>query len=380
MHAVSQRSDGYIDARASEEVERGDCFDLFKTFRQDCENRGHGVSLQGMDVTAHGNLLGKRLVIFGCGYVGATLAEQALARGVRVTALTRNRDKTVVLRACGIEVVQAELASDDWHAQIAGGAEFVLNCVSSGGGGLDHYRRSYVEGMRSILRWARRAPVGTMVFTSSTSVYPQAGGVRVDETSSTEGASESARVLLEAERLLRETTERGEGTPPTSTSVCQRWFILRLAGIYGPARHHLLDQLLRGEKTIAGRGDHRLNLAHRDDIAAAIWAALTVPPEVANEIFNVADGHPARKAEIMAWLAVRLGRPVPHFTGEAGRSRRVATPDRLIGNARAMARLGWHPRYPDFQAGYDDILQGISGECCRKNVELRKSGKIERTE
>src|ERR1700710_2122377 len=94
---------------------------------------------------------GKRLVIFGCGYVGSAAAYAAVAAGARVEALTRNVEKAAALRAKGLsKVVVAELSSSDWHAQINGGADFVLNCVSSGGG-TDGYQRSYLAGMTSIL-------------------------------------------------------------------------------------------------------------------------------------------------------------------------------------------------------------------------------------
>lgn len=309
-----------------------------------------------MDAAAHGNLLKKRLVIFGCGYVGSALAEEAQARGLQVTALTRNHGRALALRAQGVEVVVAELAGVDWHAQIPDGAEWVVNCVSSGGGGVDNYRRSYVDGMRSILEWAKGAPVGTLVFTSSTSVYPQDGGVWVDETCSTKGATELPQVLVEAEELLRETSARAGSDASSVAAVCQRWFILRLAGIYGPGRHHLLDQMRRGETQIAGRGDHRLNLAHRDDIVAAIWAVLEAPASVANEVFNIADGNPATKAEISAWLAGCFGCASPSFSNEAVRGRRAVTPDRMISSAKLSARLGWSPRHPDFRHGYAALL------------------------
>ena len=122
----------------------------------------------------------KHLVVFGAGYVGVEVARQAITRGLRVTALTRNAIKATALRALGVEVIVADLAEGGWyvHPALAGGADFVLNCVSSGGGGIDGYRRSYVDGMRSVLAWVYRVPVGTLVYTSSTSVYPQDGGVR----------------------------------------------------------------------------------------------------------------------------------------------------------------------------------------------------------
>lgn len=297
-----------------------------------------------MNADADGNFSRKRLVIFGCGYVGAEVARQAVARGLRVVALTRNEAKAAALRADGIETVVADLAGDAWHARIAGGADFVLNCVSSGGGGTEGYRRSYVEGMASVLAWARaRGAAGTLIYTGSTSVYPQDGGVRVDENASTEGAAERANILLEAEALLR-----------TGTGACARWFVLRLAGIYGPERHHLIDQLRAGE--VAGRGDHRLNLVHRDDIVSAVWALFGARPEVANEIFNVADDGAAPKAEIATWLAIRLGLPVPRFTGEPAVGRRMVTPDRVIANGKLKAAVGWRPRYPGFREGYEKIL------------------------
>src|SRR5437868_6697375 len=96
---------------------------------------------------AHGNISGKRLVIFGCGYVGSEVARQGIRRGLQVTALTRNEAKASLLREAGATVVLADLASGDWHREIAGGADLVLNCVSSGGGGIEGYRKSYLGGM-----------------------------------------------------------------------------------------------------------------------------------------------------------------------------------------------------------------------------------------
>ncbi len=283
-------------------------------------------------------------MVFGCGYVGAEAARQAVARGARVTALTRNDAKADALRAGGVEVVVADLASGDWHGRVAGGADWVLNCVSSGGGGLEGYRQSYVAGMGSVLAWAKaRGPVGTIVYTGSTSVYPQGGGVVVAETAPTDGGGERPRILLEAEDLLR-----------GNDGATARWFVLRLAGIYGPGRHHLLEQLRAGE--VAGRGDYRLNLIYRDDVVAGIWAAFGAEADVPNGIFNLADDGAATKAAMVGWLAARLGVPEPRFTGEPVSARRAVTPDRVIANAKAKAVLGWRPAFPSFREGYEKIL------------------------
>jgi nucleoside-diphosphate-sugar epimerase len=296
------------------------------------------------------NLSGQRLVVFGCGYVGGEVARLALELGWEVTALTRNADKAELLRLQGVKVIVVELSSDVWHSQIPAGANYVLNSVSSGGGGLADYRRSYVDGMQSILRWARRGPAGTIVYTSSTSVYPQGDGAMVDEMAPTDGAGETGRVLRESEILLQ--TNRGR----ESTAACARWFILRLAGIYGPGRHRLLDQLRSGATELAGRGEQRLNLIHRDDAAAAILAALRAPAAVADEIFNLADDAPVAKAEVVRWLADTLRIPVPSFVSGKVPRRRTAVPDRVISAGKIKRVLGWAPQLADFRAGYEKIL------------------------
>lgn len=296
-----------------------------------------------MSAFAHGKFRGKRLVVFGCGYLGTEVARRAIADGVVVTALTRNEAKAIALRESGVDAVVGDLAAAAWHKRIPPGPELVLNCVSSGGGGLEGYRHSYVDGMASLLAWAARGGgVGTLVYTSSTSVYPQNGGGVVRETDAT-GGEERAQLLVDTEAQLR-----------AARGVAERWFILRLAGLYGPGRHHLLAQVRTGE--VSGRGEHRLNLAHRDDCVAAIEACFAAPSAVADEILNVADDGPAPKAEVVNWLAAHLGEPPPRFTGAPAGARRAVTPDRVISNAKLKTLLGWRPRYPTFREGYESLL------------------------
>ncbi len=287
---------------------------------------------------------GKRLVIFGCGYLGTAVAHWALKAGLQVSALTRNPVTAGHLAGLGVKPVVADLANDDWHSQVPAKPDFVLNCVSSGGGGVEGYRRSYVAGMNSIVAWAKKhGPVGTLVYTGSTSVYPQDGGVIVDETAPIGGDAERPQLLRQVEATVSDTPD-----------AWQRWFILRLAGIYGPERSYLLEQVRRGE--VAGNGDHHLNLIHRDDAVTAVVACFAAPTSVVSQIFNVADNGAAPKREVVAWMASALGLPNPSFTGEPAAGRRVITPDRIISNTKCQEVLGWRPRYSTFREGYASLL------------------------
>ena len=172
-------------------------------------------------------------------------------------------------------------------------------------------------------------------------------------------ATDQAQILIDTEARVQ-----------SNPGAWRRWFVLRLAGIYGPGRHHLLEQVRAGE--VAGTGEHHLNLIHRDDVVSAIAACITAAPDAGNEILNVADDGRARKDEVVHWLAHQLaenaatglsavmyahqlGLPAPRFTGRII-GRRAATPDRVIANDRLKARLGWRPRYPTFRDGYANLL------------------------
>lgn len=292
--------------------------------------------------------LPESLMIFGCGYVGTALAQICLAAGVRVGALTRNPEKAERLRALGVqEVVVADLDSSTWHSQLTGHYAAVVNCVSSAGGGVAGYRKSYLDGQASILKWAQGQSIECYLYTSSTSVYPQDGGVAVDETADTSGAPETGKVIVESEALI------------ASAEHLNRWYVLRLAGIYGPGRHYLLDLLKAGAESIPGSGDITLNLIHREDIVAALCVAMCAK-ETPSGIYNVADDAPSTKAAVVQWLAVELGVPEPSFD-PGNVSPRLARrggrmPDRKILNSKAKALLGWSPQYPSFKEGYRELI------------------------
>jgi len=287
--------------------------------------------------------LPESVFIFGCGYVGTALAEYLIEQGVRVGALTRNVEKAARLRELGpVEVIEAQLDSSTWHAQVRGQYEAVVNCVSSAGGGLDGYRKSYVDGQCSILEWAKSQTIRTYVYTSSTSVYPQDGGVTVDESADTSAAPPTGQVLLQSEAMLADAEQM------------DRWFVLRLAGIYGQGRHFLLNQLREANGEIPGSGEYAMNMIHLEDIVSAISAALS--GEAASGIYNIVDDAPVTKSEVLTWLAEAMGLPVPAFNpdkvSERLKRRGGRMPHRYVSNAKARAQLGWQPKYPSYRDGY----------------------------
>lgn len=281
-----------------------------------------------------------RVLIIGCGYVGLPLGV-ALARhghsvyGVRRTAITAD-----ALQAVGITPVAADITRREELNRIPGPFDWVVNCVSSSHGGMEEYRRVYLEGTRHVLDWLSAAPPRKFVYTSSTGVYGQDDGSVVTETSPTEPRVETARVLLETEKLLL-ATARQTGFPAA---------ILRVAGIYGPERGYWLRQILAGEACIEGTGARHLNMIHRDDVVGVIIRALSEGR--AGEIYNAVDDEPVTQLEFIRRLAEALGKPLPPSAPADAPARKRGVTNKRVSNAKLKSELGYALKYPTFREGY----------------------------
>lgn len=287
--------------------------------------------------------LKSRIVIFGCGYVGGELAHSCLERGWQVTALTRNKNKADSLLKSGVDTVVADLHGTDWHKKISTEQDYLVNCVGAAEPSINGYINSYRMGMKSILKWTEQAnsSFDTLLFTSSTSVYPQTDGSFVSEESNHMGISERGKVLLDAEDLCRK----------ASVARFKRRFVLRFAGLYGPGRHLLINQIMAGKK-IRGSGKRILNLLHQKDAVDAILACLDSDNPEISGTYNVADDRHASRAEIVEWVAKRLDLKNPGFV----EIEQPGHPDRRVVSENIREIFNWKPKFPGFEVGYEDLL------------------------
>lgn len=286
-------------------------------------------------------LVNNTLTILGCGYLGTALADHCIRGGWNVSALTRNVETAKNLRGLGVSnVIVANLQDDDWHSQLDPNQDFVVNCVGASSPDNQGYISSYIEGQDSAMKWLDKGKVGSFVFTSSISVYPQTEKRFVDETASCSGVSEKGGLLLAAEQKC---------FPPVSS--VNRSFILRLAGLYGPDRHLLIDKV-KNNQEFQGNADRILNLIHRDDAVKAILNCLEADESNIGRIYNVSDGSHSTRGQIVSWLADKLQVAAPNFKEDD----EEGTPNRKVSNNRILDELSWSPQFTNFQIGYDSIL------------------------
>lgn len=282
------------------------------------------------------------LTILGCGYVGTALAKSALEKKWTVSALTRNEETGKILEKLGVQnVVLAELGSSAWHSHIDPVQDFVVNCVGAFSPSLEGYVTSYLDGQKSAMGWLARGKVKSYLFTSSCSVYPQTGRKLVDEKASCAGVSERGGLLLAAE---------AQSFP--APAVIDRSFVLRLGGIYGPGRHLLVNKVRQGIE-LNGNAERILNLIHRDDAVSGIIACLLADKKNLGRIYNLTDGNPSSRGQIIDWLADKLNVPAPSFSQDDTDE----TPNRKISCQRIMEELNWSPQFPSYIQGYESLLE-----------------------
>ena len=282
-----------------------------------------------------------RVLIVGCGYVGLPLGAELAKLGHEVFGLRRSPSADAELKAAGISPLHADVTKPETLAALPRDFDWVVNCAASGGGGPEEYRQLYLRGNQNLIEWLAPAPPQKFVYTSSTGVYGQNDGSLIKESSPTEPATETAQVLVATEKLLLDAAQ-------------QRKFpamILRVAGIYGPERGHLLKQYLKDEARLEGRGERHLNMIHRDDLIGVIIAALQSGR--AGEIYNAVDDEPVSQFHFFEWLAGTLDKPLPlSVPADADAARKRGVTNKKVSNRKLKMELGYQFKYPNFRQGY----------------------------
>jgi nucleoside-diphosphate-sugar epimerase len=275
------------------------------------------------------------VLIAGCGYVGRVAAKLFADSGWGVTGWVRTNPVAVPGDEGTISLKVVDITDLDAVRSNAVDADVVVHCASSGS---DSYRHVYRDGVTNL---SACFPAARIIFTSSTSVYPQRDRSLVTEESAAAPDSDNASILREAEEIVLE----------------HDGIVLRVAGIYGPGRSFLLRSTMNGTAVTT---DRFVNQVHRDDVASAIFFIAQCQTINPPRIFNVVDDTPAPRAEILAWLSQRLNLRLPTSAGpaeqEEGRS------NKRVSNAKLRA-LGWRLVYPSYREGFDQSVLPALKNC-----------------
>ncbi len=291
----------------------------------------------------------QRVLIVGCGDVGLRTAGQLGApqsQRVRLMALTSSPDRVRLLRACGITPLQGNLDDPASIQRLAGIAHRVIHLApppTDRAGVSERDPRSLV-----LVRALRlRTPPLALVYGSTTGVYGDCGGQRVDETRTVNPHTPRAQRRVDAENLMRFLGRSGV-----------RVSVLRIPGIYAADREGGTprERLLKGTPVLAAKDDVYTNHIHANDLARACAAALwRGKPQ---RVVNVTDETDLKMGDYFDLAASLFGLPKPPRLPRDQASSALPlmllsfmSESRRLDNTRMKQELRLKLRYPHVRDG-----------------------------
>ena len=282
----------------------------------------------------------KRILIVGSGDV-ARRALPWLLRRFRVFALVRQLEAAVELRALGAVPVVGDLDDRQSLRRLAGIADAVLHFAPPPQTGHGDPRMAR---LLAALAGRSSLPQG-VVYISTTGVYGDCAGARVDETRPCRAQTARGRRRVDAERRLRAFGRRNQ----------VRVALLRAPGIYAGDRLPL-ERLRRGDPVLAADEDVHTNHIHAEDLARiACLALFRAGP---GRAYNASDDSGLRMGEYFDAVAERFGLARPPRMARAEIVHHLSpltlsfmSESRRLDNRRLKRELRLRLRYPTVADG-----------------------------
>jgi nucleoside-diphosphate-sugar epimerase len=280
----------------------------------------------------------KRLLIIGCGDI-ALRAIPMLVRRYRVYALVRDPSRREKLRALGVTPVLGDLDDRASLTRIAGLAHAVLHFAPPPAtGARDTRTRNLLAAL------SRDVLPKRFVYISTSGVYGDCGGGRVNETRPPKPQSPRAQRRVDAERQIRAWAKRN--------LVCAA--ILRVPGIYAADRLPL-ERIRQGMPAIAAEEDGYTNHIHADDLARIAVSALRYAKP--NRVYHASDDSGMKTGDYFDAVADAFGLARVRRISRAEAQRVLPesllsfmNESRRLGNERMKKELKVKLRYPAVDA------------------------------
>jgi nucleoside-diphosphate-sugar epimerase len=276
-----------------------------------------------------------RVLLIGCGDIALRTADLLHSRA-RLFGLTRRKEDAPRLREHAITPIIGDL--DHFRSlNRLGGAPFgVLHFAPPPSDGRDDPR---TRKLIAALTRARSIPQ-RFVYISTSGVYGDCAGARVDEHRPRRAQTPRARRRVAAEDRLRTWAKR-HGV---------KLSILRAPGIYAPTRLPL-ERIKQGSPVLVPEDDVFTNHIHADDLARATVAALF--HGLPNRAYNVTDDAEMKMGHWFDLVADAFHLPRPPRVSWEEAEQRIApillsfmSESRRLSNARMKGELRVRLQYP----------------------------------
>jgi nucleoside-diphosphate-sugar epimerase len=212
----------------------------------------------------------KSILIVGCGDIASRVAPLLLPH-YRLFGLVRTSAHFIKLRPSRITPIVGDLDARSSLTRIRGLADIVLHFAPPPNSGeIDSRTRNLLAAL------SRGKLPGKLIYISTSGIYGDCHGARVDEATPPKPQSLRALRRLDAETRIRIWAGRNEVNAN----------ILRAPGIYADNRLPL-ERLRAGSPAIIAAEDSYTNHIHADDLARIVVAALRHGKP--NRVYNASD-------------------------------------------------------------------------------------------
>ncbi len=274
------------------------------------------------------------MFFFGFGFSAETLAKRLDRKAWKVSGTSRSDEGVAAIKAQGVNGFRFDLLDE-----IPGDVTHIASSVPPGAAG-----DPVIEKFGGQLQ-RRAKSLSWVAYLSTTGVYGDHGGAKVDE-----------------DTLLRPNTERGAKRLEAEASWASieglPLHIFRLAGIYGPGRN-ALESVKDGSAKRVIKAGQIFSRIHVEDIAGILLASMKKPRSGA--IYNMADDEPCPPQDVITYAAELLGvAPPPEIPFEGAQlsamARSFYADSKRVSNQRVKTELGYRFKYPNYRLGLKALL------------------------
>jgi len=228
-------------------------------------------------------------VIIGAGYTGTALGNQLVKKGESVVGTRTEEDDSE-----SFPILKYDLGNEgQWAEVLSGVSDESIRCVFTAGPPRMTSRATSLRKYESFLERLPKNRVKNFLFLSSTSVYGDARGKWVTETTVPDPISSSGSLKVEAEKR---TSDRLEPEVPVIHA--------RIGGIYGPGRNPARRYLSDEYRLIENHRKHS-NRIYKNDLVNALDILTRKNQSI---VINITDRKPVLLREIVEFLYRETGR------------------------------------------------------------------------
>lgn len=297
------------------------------------------------------------------GVIGRRVVPMLLKAGHQVTAMAHDADKRRALERLGAHGTQVTLFDRQGLARAITGHDTVINLATHMPASAlrmllpgawtenDRIRR---DGSANLVDAALAHGVQRFVQESFAPVYPGRAEAWIEES-----------VPLQPVRYNRSVVD-AEHSAERFNDAGRSGIVLRFAAFYGADSRFLADMIAlvrRGIAPLPGKPGAFISSVSHDDAAAAVVAALELPPGT----YNVSDDEPVTHRQYFDSLAAALELSSPRLppawaTPLFGSAGSMLARSQRISNRKLKETCGFRPQFPSVREGFRALAAVAIGE------------------